>query len=228
MLKACCFGLILITGLNTTNATAQDQSEQRCIVPDSPSVNLERDPNDFLNIGIDVGIAYEGFLTIGGSIVGSPTGDFTITAGPYDPSNGRLYIWGYFRNGWVNVHNLERGVIRPSLHQPISDIEDVTFVRRSEALGVQFYSGWTAPHWFTRRQSFRVFMISGNDMTRVPELEELQLHYVGDDPVLDLAVFASGSPRSLQYDDPVWFDGTKIVPRPEGWERPVQRCRIED
>lgn len=160
-------------------------------------------------------------------MVSSPTGDFTFTAGPYDPASGRLYIWGWFKNGWVNLNTLEQSDIRSRLYSPADDIDDVTYIKRSDALGVQFYSGWTAPHWLTGRQSYRVFVLSGTEMTRLRALEELQLRYVGDDPEVDLAVFTNVPSGALRTKDVVWFDGANIVQPPDSLELPIGWCGVE-
>ena len=218
MFRTFLVGLLLLMTLTHTTASAENQ--ESCIIPPEMPVNLDREATDFLNIGVDIGKASEGILSIDEAEVVSPTGDFTIAAGPYDPSSGRLYIWGYFVNGWVDVHSLEKGDVRPKLYASADEIEDVTYVLRSEALGVQFYSGWTAPHWLTRHQSFRVFMMSGEKATRIRALEKLYLHYIGDDPATNLAVFMSlDGNRAL-----VWFDGAEIVKPPYEIKAPMQLC----
>lgn len=163
----------------------------------------------------------------------SPTGDLTVVAGPYDPVNQRLYLWGFFKNGWIEVDEVAdtwvfgvSGTIEPRLYEPADDIEDVTVIERSEVLGIQFYSGYTAPHWLTGRQSYRVYQIRGLEQTRVPELEAGNLGYVGDDLAAGLAVFApagvswGSSPEVL-----VWYDGYGIVARPAGLPQPEGLCR---
>jgi hypothetical protein len=221
MLKICFRVTFILTLLSATNSNAQ--SEERCLVPDRSGASLEREPTDFLDIGIDIGLASEGFLTIGGTIVGSPTGDHTFSTGSYDPASGRLYIWGWFQNGWVNVRTLEQDDIRPRLYSPADDIDDVTSISRSEALGVQFYSGWTAPNWLTGRQSYKVFMLSGTEMISIKALEELQMRYVGDDPVTNLAVFTDTT-MGYKWNDLVWFDGTDIVQPPDNLDLPIRWC----
>jgi hypothetical protein len=227
MLKICVRATLILTLLSASNSNAQ--SQERCLIPPSGygSVRLEHDPVDLLDIGIDIGLASEGFLTIGGTVVGSPTGGHTMTVGPYDPASGRLYVWGWFKNGWVNVDTFERSDIRPRLYSPADDIDDVTYIDRSKALGVQFYSGWTAPHWLTGRQSYRVFVLSGTEMIRLRALEELQLRYVGDDPEVNLAVFSDVTSGALGTNDVVWFDGTDIVQPPDNLDLPIRWCQLE-
>ena len=213
----------LLLGLLSA-AHASAQGKEHCFVPPNNDVRLEREPSDLFDLGITIGIAYEGFLYIDGRVVPSPTGDITIAAGPYDPTSGRLYIWGYDENGWVDLRTLEQGGVRPILYSPASDIEDATYIKRSEVLGVQFYSGWTAPHWFSRQQSYRVYALSGTDMTRVKALEREQLRFVGDDIEAKLAVFAPVEERStLGFETWVWFDGTQILPHSEHL-KPIKRC----
>lgn len=197
------------------------QNPERCIVRAEQGVTLEREATDFLGIGTEIGIAYEGFLTIGGVIVGSPTGDFTFTAGPYDPSNQRLYIWGYFKNGWVNLETKEKNVLRPYLYSPKHDIEDVVPVLRSDVLGVQFYSEWTSPNWLTGRQKYRMFILSEDGMRRVEALEKEHLYYVGDDVLTGLAGFA---PEGRLSEGLVWFDGVSVVRQPGDLQTPSRFC----
>lgn len=218
----------VLTLLTATNTNAQ--SRERCLIPPSgyASVRFEQDPADLLELGVDIGLVSEGTLSIGGTRLRSPTGSWTITVGPYDPASGRLYLWGWFKNGWVNVHTFEQDDIRPGLYSPADDIDDVTYIDRSEALGVQFYSGWTAPHWLTGRQSYRVFVLSGTKMTRLRALEELQLRYVGDDPEVNLAVFSDVTSGALKPNDVVWFDGTDIVQPPDNLDLPIRLCEVEN
>lgn len=163
----------------------------------------------------------------------SPTGDWTFFAGPYDPVSQRLYLWGFDKNGWIEVDEVadswvlvESGTIEPRLYQPADDIEDVTPIQRSEVLGLQFYSGYTAPHWLTGSQSYRVYQIKGLEQTRVPELEAGNLGYVGDDLAAGLAVFApvgaswGNSPEVL-----AWYDGSEIVAPSGGLPPPEGFCR---
>ncbi len=164
----------------------------------------------------------------------SPAGDFTADAGPYDPVSRRLYIWGYFENGWIEVLQAgetwyfgESGTIRPTLYEPADDIEDVTPIERSAVLGVQFYIGYTAPHWLTGAQSYRVYQISGPEMSRVPELEAGRYGYVGDDQAAGLAVFvpAGSSWNGSNTEALVWYDGTEIVSPPAHLPPLTGRCR---
>lgn len=126
----------------------------------------------------------------------SPAGDWTSLAGPYDPKSRRLYLWGYDSNGWIEVLESgatwsfgESGYVAPTLYFPANDIEDATPIRRSAILGVQFYSGFTAPFWLMGTQSYRVYQIDGVEMERVAELEAMKLEYLGDDVASGLAVF---------------------------------------
>lgn len=161
-----------------------------------------------------------------------PIWEWTSTVGPYDPASRRLYIWAFDRNGWIEVLEAagtwvfgERGIIEPKLYFPADDIEDVTAIARSALLGVQFYSGFTAPHWLTGGQSYRVYRISGTEMSRVPELEAGRLQYLGDDLVAGLAVFAPAhAPWSRNPEVLVWYDGTGIVPPPADLSPPTGWC----
>jgi hypothetical protein len=157
----------------------------------------------------------------------------TLVAGPYDPVSQRLYLWGFDKNGWIEVDEVadswvfgEGGIIEPRLYEPADDIEDVTLIARSEILNVQFYSGYTAPHWLTGRQSYQVYQIRGLEKTRVPELEAGKLGYVGDDLTAGLAVFAPvGAPWGNSPEVLTWYDGSEIVAPPAGLPQPKGFCR---
>lgn len=160
-------------------------------------------------------------------------GDLTADAGPYDPASQRLYVWGFFQNGWIEVIEAggtwyfgESGTIGPRLYEPADDIEDVTPIERSAVLGIQFYIGYTAPHWLTGSQSYRVYQISGSEMLRVAELEAGRYRYVGDDLAAGLAVFV---PDGVAWDRNnlealVWYDGTEIVSPPAHLPPLTGRC----
>ncbi|MGR3660931.1 MAG: hypothetical protein ACU0CA_07035 [Paracoccaceae bacterium] len=75
----------------------------------------------------------------------------------------------------------ESGMIQPALYDPADDIADVEVIERSEVLGIQFYSGFTSPHWLTGSQTYRVYQISEAGMSRVKELEGQKFRYLGDD-----------------------------------------------
>jgi len=217
------FSTILI--VCAVGAAENDEPSHSCIIQPNEQVRLSRVPAMIAGLDPQVSIPVEGHLKLhfvssdSSSMRLSPTGDFTHVAGPYDPVSRRLYIWGYFLNGWVEIQKDantwrfgESGKVEPLLYHPADDIEDVTLVERSEALGVQFYIGFTAPNWLTGRQSYRVYQITGTEMSRVPILEDHKLWYVGDDPASGLAVFApNGSRWASQPDLLVWYDGTQIV-----------------
>ncbi len=159
------------------------------------------------------------FGTVEGEAVWSPTGDFIFGVGPYDPDSGRVYVYGWFMNGWINVSNDagvwsfgESGEIRPNLYDPPYDIDDVQDIRRSAELGRQFYSGYTKPHWLTGYQSYRVYEIIGTEMLRVPILERDMLRYYKDDVNNGLAAFV---PVSANFRDPaeilVLYDGAEVT-----------------
>lgn len=163
----------------------------------------------------------------------SPTGDFTVSAGPYDPISQRLYLWGYYQNGWIEVDNTTSGTwvigegstIEPKLYSLPDDIEDVTEIKRSAVLGSLFYSGFTAPHWLTGNQSYRVYELRGTEMLRIYELENSAVRYIGDDPNTGLAAFGPlqeswmSSPELL-----VWYDGVEIVIPNADFSPPREWC----
>ncbi|MGR3660932.1 MAG: hypothetical protein ACU0CA_07040 [Paracoccaceae bacterium] len=75
-----------------------------CIERPNPPTSLGRTPAKIIGLGPEISIPVEGFLKLhidnsDDSKWLSPTGDFTFTAGPYDPNSKRLYLWGYFANG---------------------------------------------------------------------------------------------------------------------------------
>lgn len=163
----------------------------------------------------------------------SPTGEFTFSAGPYDPVSQRLYLWGYHQNGWIEVDNTSSGAwvfgesstIEPSLYSHSDDIEDVTGIKRSATLETQFYSGFTAPHWLTGSQSYRVYEVRGAEMLRIFELENRVLSYIGDDPTTGLAAF--GPLEESWMSNPellVWYDGIEIVIPDADFSRPLKWC----
>lgn len=166
----------------------------------------------------------------------SPIGDLTAAAGPYDPASRRLYLWGPARNGWIEVGAVadtwifgESGIIEPKLHEVAENINHgdyATMIQRSEVLGLQFYSGYTAPHWLAGGQSYRVYQFSGAEEARVPELEAGNLDYLGDDLVAGLAVFApAGVPWVNNPELLSWYDGVGIVAAPAGFPPPTGFCR---
>ncbi|RBW45840.1 hypothetical protein DS901_01560 [Loktanella sp. D2R18] len=151
--------------------------------------------------------------------VWSPTGDFIFGLGPYDPDSGRVYVYGWFVNGWINVLDDgeiwrfgESGTIHPNLYDPPDDIDDVQGIHRSSVLGRQFYSGYTKPHWLTGFQSYRVYEIIDTEMLRVPVLERDMLRYYKDDVNNGFATFVS---VSANFRDPeeilVLYDGIEIT-----------------
>ena len=208
--------------VDTGNA---DESNLSCIKRSVAYFSLSRTPTNVFGLEPQVSIPVEGYIKLhinnsdSNSMEWSPTGDFTFVAGPYDPSSKRLYIWGYFRNGWIEVRYEagtwvfgQSGTIRPALYHPADDIEDVEIVERSEVLSIQFYSGFTAPHWLTGSQSYRVYQISGTDMLRINDLEDRNLHYIGDDLIKGMAVFApNGSRWGKNPEVLVWYDGVQII-----------------
>lgn len=237
-MPGCC--LLCAAALLTPAAQAAGDAE-RCISRQHQptGVGLGRTPAAIRELAPLVSLPAEGRLKLGFpssdccSDWVSPTGDLTAVAGPYDPERRRLYLWGFDTNGWIEVDEVAGtwmfgagGTIEPRLYEPADDIEDVTAIARSEVLGLQFYSGFTAPHWLTGRQSYRVYRISGPEMTRVPELEAGNLHYVGDDPAAGLAVFAPvGASWANSPDVLPWYDGSAIVAPPAGLPPPSGLCR---
>lgn len=227
-------------GLLSQTAHAEDDPG-RCISRQHQptGVGLSREPTAIHGLEPLVSRPAEGRLKLHAmatdccSSWSSPAGDFAFLAGPYDPLSQRLYIWGFDRNGWIEAVQAadtwvfgESGVIEPKLYHPADDIEDVTEIQRSEILRVLFYSGYTAPHWLTGKQSYRVYQISGPEMLRVPELEAGMLDYVGDDLKTGLAVFApAGLPWVERPDLLVWYDGAGIVASPAGLPPPTGFCR---
>ncbi|MEM7731243.1 MAG: hypothetical protein AAF280_00485 [Pseudomonadota bacterium] len=201
---------LAILGASPTNA----QEEARCIQANTDRMDLRREALPFPGLDIRIGIAYEGFLQIGDKVFPSPTGDINGSAGPYDAEYNILYIWGYWTNGWINIDTGESDRIRPNLYDPPNDIEDVTGIRRSHALGMQFYSGWTGHRaWLIGPREYRVYKIEGRNLVRIRELEDNHLRYMGDDPLTNLAVFFPRSEGSYP-DDLIWFDGERIVDPP--------------
>lgn len=192
----------------------------------SVSLNNDRDTKKVYGLTPLISIPVEGHLQLSvdgvvqGDPVWSPTGDFTFSVGPYDAASKRLYSWGYFDSGWIEVFYNdtfgywqfgESDTLRPKLYEPADDIEDVQLVHISSALGVLFYSGFTAPHWLTGSQSYRVYRIDGQEMARLQELEDRKMWYVGDDLINGLAIFAplgarwSDKPNALMA-----YDGNQI------------------
>jgi hypothetical protein len=163
----------------------------------------------------------------------SPVGDWTTVAGPYDPVSRRLYLWGFDRNGWIEVVEVadtwnfgDSGTVGPKLYTPADDIEDVTAIARSAVLGVLFYSGYTAPQWLTGSQFYQVYQFKGSEETRVPELEAGSLSYVGDDLAAGLAVFAPVGVSWVNRPEVLaWYDGSRIVAPPAGLPPPTGFCR---
>ncbi|KRS16450.1 hypothetical protein [Roseovarius indicus] len=175
-----------------------------------------------------VRIPVEGFLELvpapgreDGERALSPTGDFTFAVGPYDPVSRRLYLWAYFKVGWIEVYQSsgtwvfgEGGTLRPRLYDSSQDGkgDSVRHVRRSEALGLQFYGGWTAEHWLTGWRSYRFYQIRGAGMTRVPEIEARGLRYLGDDPVAGMAVLVpTEGAWADRVGNLVWYDGSRVI-----------------
>ena len=153
-------------------------------------------------------------------VADSPFGDFTSMLGPFDPETGRLYVWAYFDQGWVEVFRAGEGwefgasePVRPRLYDSEDDIDDVRPIDRSHALGVQIYSGVLSPVFGSAR-GYRFFVLKGEIQRRVPEAEALELRYAGDDPVNGRAVLISPRDPSrlhLLDHDYVWYDGTAII-----------------
>ncbi len=200
---------------------------ERCISRQHQPTGVGLSPQPVAVHGLEplVSLHREGHLRLHGTDWPSPVGGLTYVAGPYDPASRRLYLWGFDKNGWIAMNLSESGTIEPRLYYPADDIEDVAPIARSEVLGVQFYSGYTAPHWLTGSQSYRVYQISGPEMSRVPELEAGTLDYVGDDLATGFAVFAPvgaswvGSPEML-----IWYDGAEIVRPPADLPPPKGFC----
>lgn len=166
----------------------------------------------------------------------SPTGDFSLGVGPYDPVEDVLYVYGYFENGWIEAIEErgfwrfgESGVFSPHLNDPPRDRSDsVNGIVRSPMLGVQFYQGTEQKHWLTRQRYYRVYQVSGSELMRVPELEEGKLRYLGDDPNSGMAVFIPhGAPRTEWSSTAVWYDGNSIVKPKPGQVIPVETCKDE-
>ncbi len=230
--------LVLLALMLILVSSAQAQSTSAvtsCFVRPALPVGLRNlgDPVAVSGLVPQVRMPYEGALQLAlardrdnGSQAWSPTGDFTSTVGPYDPVSRRLYVWGYFTVGWIEMfpHSGtwlfgERGKIHPRLFDPGDDGkgDSVRFVQRSDILGLQFYEGWTPVHWLTGRQTYRFFQIAGTQMRRVPELEHRNLRYLGDDLVAGMAVFL---PSDVSWPDRrgklVWCDGTSVIePEPD-------------
>lgn len=229
--------LLFALGLMGLPASAEGETE-RCISL-TANVGLSSEPASVHGLEPRISLPSEGHLKLHSASSDccsewrSPTGDLTFSAGPYDPATGHLYIWGYDRNGWIKViptgetwYFGERGTIEPRLYHPADDIEDVTSIERSEVLGIQFYSGYTAPHWLTGSQFYRVYQISGPEMTRVPELEAGMLNYLGDDLASGFAVFApAGASWGRNLEMLVWYDGTRIVTPPANLPQLTGPCR---
>lgn len=202
-------------------------------------VGLSRTPAAIRGLKPRVSIPNEGYLKL--NFVSSdccserfsPIGDWTFVAGPYDPVSQRLYLWGFDKNGWIEVNEVadtwvfgESGTIEQTLYAPADDIEDVTRIARSEILNMQFYGGYTAPHWLTGRQSYQVYQIRGLEETRVPELEAGKLYYVGDDLTAGFAVFAPvGASWRSGPEVLTWYDGSEIVAPPPGLPHPKGFCQ---
>lgn len=232
-------GTVLLILLATmVDRAYAEEPDLNCIKRPSQNVRLSRVPAKITDLKPQVSIPVEGYIKLHfnnsdtSSMWLSPTGDFTFAAGPYDPNTKRLYIWGYFNSGWIEVQHEagtwlfgQSGTIRPKLYYPADDIEDVEIIERSEVLGVQFYSGFTAPHWLTGSQTYRVYQMSGADMSRVGELDIRNLRYLGDDQVKRFAVFAPNGSHWTQ--DPavlVWYDGVRIIEPAPGAAIPNRWC----
>lgn len=163
----------------------------------------------------------------------SPTGDLSILAGPFDPTNGHLYIWGFFANGWIEVEQVgdvwlfgEQGRIRPLLYGGQTSQDNVSHIKRSAALGMQFYSGYTRPHWLTGTQSYRVYSVAGPDVLRIRALEIEGYSYVGDLLASGLAVFAAQrrQPEGWPLETLIFFDGSQRVEAPKSFPPMINRC----
>lgn len=236
------FGLGAVSTILLACAVSAAENEvpfPNCIVQPSGPSSLSRIPAVIPNLDPQVSIPLEGYVKLHfessdtDSMWPSPTGDFTFTAGPYDPASQRLYLWGYFSNGWIEVRQAAGGLwlfdqsdtIEPLLYYPAHDIEDVSLIERSETLGLQFYSGFTSPHWLTGSQSYRFYQIAGTKMSRVAALESRNLIYLGDDPSSGLAALAPfGSRWSQNTELLVWYDGVRIVERAPRKEIPHSWC----
>ena len=222
-------------------AISQTENDDRCLVAPKPDVALSKTPSSVWGLVPKISRPAEGRIALHpdssvGHVILSPVGDFTSSAGPFDPVNQRLYLWAFFSSGWVEVTEVagvwlfsDAGIIEPKLYHPAHDTEDVTLVRRSEALEAQFYSGFTEPHWLSGGQSYQVHMIKGETISRISELEARGLRYVGDDPIARLAVFI---PQDVTWkknaNELVWFNGETIVDPPEGLETPKVWCRTSN
>lgn len=234
---------ILIT-LGALSHGAHADGAERCISRqhNPTGVSLSRTPAAIHGLTPQVILSAEGHLKLVSdssdccSATYSPIGDLTTAAGPYDPASRRLYLWGPAGNGWIEVEAVadtwilgESGTIEPKLHEVADNInygDYATMIERSEILGLQFYSGYTAPHWLTGGQSYRVYQFNGAEETRVTELEAGNLDYLGDDLVAGLAVFApAGVPWGINPERLVWYDGTGIVAAPHGLPPPTGFCR---
>lgn len=228
---------LILTTLIVEKATA-DVHNFDCIERPSPSVSIGRVPVKVVGLDPQVSSPIGGFLKLhftnsdSDSKWRSPTGGFSFSAGPYDPKSKRLYIWGYFANGWIEVRYMagtwlfgQSGPIQPNLYYPADDIEDVEVIERSEVLDMLFYSGFTSPHWLTGSQTYNVYQIFGEDMSRIKELEPQKLHYLGDDLANRMAVFAPVGSRWTQNPDVlVWYDGKRIIQPTSGAVIPNHWC----
>lgn len=216
---------------------------EHCLTRPEGPVPLERFnvPANVPGLEPDVVSPYEGRLQFFfpdknelGHDAWSPTGDTTPVIGPYDPDTGHLYAWGYLDNGWIEITKQsgswifgKDGTISPRLFDAWKDGrgDSVESILRSPVLGVQFYSGTTAEHWLTKHKSYRVYKIEGSKMTRVPELEDRSLHYIGDDPNAKMAVFAPVTAFGTDWGRHfVWFDGKAIVEPSSDSEIPDSFC----
>lgn len=235
-----CSLLLFTVGFLSQSAHAEDDPGHCISREHQPSgASLSREPTAVHGLGPLVSLPSEGQLKLHTMAADccsswhSPTGDWTFSAGPYDPLSQRLYVWGFDRNGWIEAVQTadtwvfgESGLIEPRLFHPADDIEDVTEIERSEILGVQFYSGYTAHHWLTGNQSYRVYQIRGLEMSRVPELEAGMLEYMGDDLAAGLAVFApAGASWVSNPEMLIWYDGVGIVMPPANLPPLIGLCR---
>lgn len=237
------FSLVALLATVPMSPVQARDSATDCIVRPAPSAALRHfhKPATVRGLAPQIMIPREGELQLvpapdrgNGDRAWSPTGDFTRSAGPYDPVGHRLFVWGYFTVGWIEVQPQsgtwlfgDSGTIKPRLYDRWDDGkgDSVRSVLRSEVLGVQFYAGWTAPHWLTGHRSYRVYELSGVGMRRVAELERRTLLYVGDDPVVGMAVFFPEGVTPLDHPRQfVWYDGASVIEPPSGSIVPNTFC----
>jgi hypothetical protein len=223
--------VLLVTALTSPTQAEDSSATARCIVRPAGSIGLHNrgDPVSVSGLMPQIRIPSEGELQLAPvpnsqteNRAWSPTGDATSTVGPYDPVTQRLYVWGYFEAGWIEVLSQsgtwlfgEKGKIKPRLYERRDKARAggrMQEVRRSDVLGYQFYEGWTAHHWLTSQQTYRSYELVGTKMRRALELERRNLIFVGDDPVARMAVFVPNDVPWMDWQgNLVWYDGIAVI-----------------